>query len=168
MDTNELQEILVKHKAWLDGMDGGELANLREADLQLANLREANLRWANLRWANLRNADLRNADLRNADLRDTDLRWANLRNADLRNADLRNADLRTADLRNADMRDANLDYSAWPLWCGTKDVKVDRKIYLQLLAHLCAVDVDDDECKAHQQASLKLARQSHRAKDLGL
>ena len=133
MDTNELQEILVKHKAWLDGMDGGELANLREADLQLANLREANLQLANLREANLR--------------------WANLRNADL---------------RNADMRDANLDYSAWPLWCGTKDVKVDRKIYLQLLAHLCAVDVDDDECKAHQQASLKLARQSHRAKELGL
>ena len=153
MDTNELQEILVKHKAWLDGMDGGELANLREADLQLANLREANLRWANLRWANLRNADLQNADLRDTDLRDTNLRWANLRNADL---------------RNADMRDANLDYSAWPLWCGTKDVKVDRKIYLQLLAHLCAVDVDDDECKAHQQASLKLARQSHRAKELGL
>ena len=41
---NELNEILAKHKKWLNGEEGGERANLS--------------------YANLRNADLRNADLR--------------------------------------------------------------------------------------------------------
>ena len=83
-------------------------------------------------------------------------------------ADLRSADLRSADLQGADLRSAYLDYSCWPLWCGSIGVRVDRKIYLQLLAHLCAVDIDDHECKAHQQASLELAKQSHRADEMEL
>jgi hypothetical protein len=37
-----------KHKRWLNGEDGGERANLRDADLRGANLRGADLRWADL------------------------------------------------------------------------------------------------------------------------
>ena len=29
------------------------------------------------------------------------------------------ADLSRADLRGANLSDADLDYSAWPLWCGS-------------------------------------------------
>jgi uncharacterized protein YjbI with pentapeptide repeats len=103
-----------------------------------------------------------------ASLWGANLRVANLRGAGLRGANLRGADLQDADLRGADLRSADIDFSCWPLWCGSKGVKIDRRLYLQLLAHLCAVDVDDEKCKAHQQASLELAKKSHRAEELGL
>ena len=78
------------------------------------------------------------------------------------------ADLQGADLREAYLRGADLDYSCLPLWCGSKGIKVDKRIYAQILAHLCALDVDDKDCKKHQQRSLGLAKQSHRAEELGL
>jgi hypothetical protein len=161
MDKNELEKVLELHKRWLDGKPDGARASLYEANLCGARLYEANLRGADLRWANLRGADLRGANLSGADLR-----WADLRGADLRGADLRWADLRRANLHRANLCGANIDYTAWPLHCGTKAVKVDRKIYLQLLAHLCALNVNDEECKAHQQASMSLARKSHVAEYL--
>ena len=81
MTKDELIPILEKHEKWLINEDGGERANLSDADL-----RGANLSWANLREANLSEADLRGANLS----------WANLRGADLREADLREADLSEA------------------------------------------------------------------------
>ena len=50
-----------------------------------------------------------------------------------------NADLRYADLQNADLRYANLDFSCWPLWCGSKGVKLDAGQIDQLCLHLCWV-----------------------------
>ena len=46
------------------------------------------------------------------------------------------ADLSYANLRSADLRSANLDYSAFPLWCGGLDVHIDDKQATQLLYHL--------------------------------
>jgi len=106
---------------------------LKRADLRRTDLREANLRGANLRGTNLREADLRNVDLQGANLWGTNLRDANLRGADLRGADLRGADLREADL----------DFSCWPLWCGSFDVKVDNRLILQLAAHLSRLNIND-------------------------
>jgi len=77
-------------------------------------------------------ADLQCADLRGADLRGADLQGANLWGADLRRADLRGADLRRADLTNVD-----LDFSCWPLWCGSFDVKVSMRHVYQLCYHIC-------------------------------
>jgi hypothetical protein len=109
----ELDNILTKHSAFLNGVAGGVRAdlsdaNLRGADLGGADLRYANLRGADLRYANLRGADLYGADLRDADLRGADLRYANLSDADLRGADLYGADLRGADLGGAYLCRANL------------------------------------------------------------
>ena len=53
MDEQKLKQILESHGKWLRGEEGGERANLREADLRGANLREADLRGANLYEANL-------------------------------------------------------------------------------------------------------------------
>ena len=113
-----LEEILKKHKMWLNGEEGGERADLRYTDLssvdltgvdlRYANLRGADLRYANLRYANLSDADLRKADLSDTDLINAGLRDANLRNTNLRNANLRGADLRGVDLINADLRCTNL------------------------------------------------------------
>ena len=136
MKQSDLNEILTKHKRWLSYEEGGEPADLQGADLRYANLRYANLRSANLRCA------------------------------DLRDADLRSADLRGADLRGADLRGADLDYSCFPLWCGSKGIKLDRRLFLQLLAHICAVEVDDEECKQVQAQLTPLAIQSHVAEFL--
>ena len=113
MTKEQLNEILEKHKKWLNDEPGGERANLRganlrEADLRRADLRRADLRRADLWGANLRGANLRGANLRGADLREASLRGANLRGADLREADLREAYLREADLRRADLWEADL------------------------------------------------------------
>ena len=88
--------------------------------------------------------------------------------ADLRSADLRGDDLHYADLRSADLRYANIDFSCWPLWCGSKNVKVDARIAAQLAAHFCVLDCDDPVYQAARAALLPFAKTSHRAKDLGL
>lgn len=33
---------------------------------------------------------------------------------------------RKANLWKADLREANIDYSCWPLWCGSLSVKVEN------------------------------------------
>ena len=111
---------------------------LNENEGEQANLSEANLRWADLSVANLNGADLREANLRKADLRGADLRWA------------------------------DIDFSCWPLWCGSKVVKVDVRIARQLAAHFCVLDCDDPEYLAAREAILEFAKKSHRANDLGL
>ena len=96
MECEKLQEILEKHKRWLNNEPDGERANLRRADLS----------GADLIGANLSGADLSGADLIGANLSRANLSDANLRRADLSGADLRRADLRSADLRRADLSGA--------------------------------------------------------------
>lgn len=157
MTTNELKEILENHKKWLVDYSNGEKADLHGADLTGANLRMTNLSWANLRRANLPMANLS----------DTDLRDTNLRDANLRGADLRGADLRDANLCGVNLCGADLDYSAWPLWCGSFDVKVDKRIAAQLAYHFCRLDCDDPEYQEAKKTLSKLANQFHRVGECG-
>jgi len=138
MTRAELLAILDKHRKWVNGEDGGERANLSGVDLRDADLREANLCDANLTEANLRGANLAEANLSGANL------------------------------RGADLSGADLDFSVWPLWCGSKDVKVDTRIAAQLAAHFCALDCEDEAYQQAMAAVLEFARTSHRAGDLGL
>ena len=64
----QLDEILKKHKKWLDNEDGGEKADLTYADLTNADLTYANLTNADLKYADLTYADLTYANLTCADL----------------------------------------------------------------------------------------------------
>ena len=132
MEQKELNEILHLHKMWLNDEEGGECA------------------------------DLWDANLLDADLRDADLRGANLRVANLRGANLRGADLRDANLRGAD-----LDYSCWPLWCGSLYVKVDRQITAQLAYHFCCLDCDDPDYIAARNAIIHFANEFHRVEECG-
>ena len=178
MNKDELNDILEKHKLWLNNEAGGERADLSGADLSGVDLSGADLRWADLSGADLSGADLRRADLRwadlsKADLSGADLRRANLNHADLNKADLSGADLSEADLSDADLskadlRRANINYSCWPLWCGSAGVKVDRRIAAQLASHFCALDCDDEDYLAAREVILSFALTSHRANGLGL
>ena len=108
--------------------------------------------------ANLSSADLRGADLHGADLSD----------ADLSGADLSGADLSHADLRYADLRGANVDFSSWPLWCGSlKGVKVDARIARQLAYHLCSVVCDDPEFTSIRDQILPFANKFHKVDECG-
>jgi hypothetical protein len=73
-----------------------------------------------------------------------------------------------ADLSGADLRGANIDFSCWPLWCGSKGVKVDRDIAAQLAAHFCALVCDDTDYIVARDAVIGFAKTSHRADDLGI
>lgn len=89
MTQTELDEVLRKHKMWLDKAEGGERANMQGADMQDADMRGANMQGANMQYA--------------------------------------------------DMQGANIDYSCWPLWCGSLHACVDDRIAIQLLYHTLSV-----------------------------
>ena len=93
---------------------------------------------------------------------------ANLSSADLSGADLSGADLSHADLRYADLRGANVDFSSWPLWCGSlKSVKVDARIARQLAYHLCSVVCDDPEFTSIRDQILPFANKFHKVDECG-
>jgi len=173
-EYKSVKDALEKNKDTVDfsyaELNGAELnyakligAKLNHAELNGAELIGAELIDAELNYAELNHAKLIGAKLNHAELNGAELNYAKLIGAKLNHAELNGAELNHAELIGAD-----IDFSAWPLWCGSKDVIVDRSIFLQLLAHICAVKVDDDECLGAQNALMDLAIQSHRAKALGL
>ena len=94
ISDTELKAIIYKHAKWVIGEDGGERADLRDA--------------------NLSGADMRSADLSSADLSGADLCCADLSGADLRCANLSGANLRGANLSGANLSGAeNIDKTAW-------------------------------------------------------
>ena len=144
MTTGKLQDILDKHKKWLNEEEGGERADLRGADL--------------------RGADLSGADISGADLSD-----AYLRRADLSGADISCADLSDADLRGADISGADLDYSCLPLWCGSLTANMDDRQVKQLLYHTLSIVKHSNNVSAIlkeqllTEQNLRIAKEFHRA-----
>lgn len=99
-----------------------------------------------------------------ADLSNAYLQGANLENSFLQGANLENSSLQGANLRRAD-----LDYSAWPLCCESLNVKIDKRIFCQLLYHTLRAgeSVDDKEIQTllNNPDILKLANQFHRIRN---
>ena len=126
------------------------------------DLRGADLSGTDLKGANLKGADLSGANLMEANLRDT-----NLINTDLRGADLRGADLRGANLRGANLKGADLDYSCYPLWCGSLHLKADKRLACQLAYHLCSIQCDDADYIKMRNSILDFANQFHRVDECG-
>jgi hypothetical protein len=117
VSSEELKDIISKHKKWLINETGGE-----RADLSYANLSSADLRYANLRYANLRAANLRSANLRYANLSYADLRYADLRSADLSSADLSSANLNKRYIQisciGSEKRMTTYCFEDDIIWCG--------------------------------------------------
>lgn len=77
-------------------------------------------------------------------------------------------DFSEANLSGADLSGANLDFSCWPLWCGSKNVNVDMRIIYQLLAHVAVLNCDDPEFATIRELIMPYAQKCHRAKELEL
>lgn len=77
------------------------------------------------------------------------------------------ANLSVADLCGANLREANLDYSCWPLYNGSFDVKVDKRIAAQLAYHFCRLECDDPEYLAARNSLIDFANQFHRVDEYG-
>ena len=126
------------------------------------DLKGVDLSGTDLKGANLKGADLSGANLMEANLRDT-----NLINTDLSGADLRGADLRGANLRGANLKGADLDYSCYPLWCGSLHLKADKRLACQLAYHLCSLQCDDADYIKMRNSILDFANQFHRVNECG-
>ncbi len=113
---------------------------------------------------------LHHEDLSYADLSYADLSYANLQGTDLHGANLRGADLYGANLHGANLRGADIDFSVWPLWCGSIGVKTDKRIAAQLLYHaLDAMANCTDACvrdmALRHEDLLEFANSFHRVVD---
>ena len=137
--------------------------------------------WADLRGANLSGADLTDADLTDSNFRMANLRGSSLLGVDLSSADLTGANLQGANLREADLTgahlylanltDANFDFACWPLFCGSLNVKIDKRIFCQLIYHALRAgqSVDDPEVNRLFEIPelVNLANQFHRVDECG-
>ena len=141
--------------------------DLSDANLSGADLSDANLSGADLSGADLSDANLRGANLSDANLSGADLRRANLSGANLSGADLRRANLRGANLSDANLSGADLDYSCYPLWCGSLHLKADKRLACQLAYHLCSMQCDDADYIKMRNSILGFANQFHRADECG-
>ena len=96
---------------------------------------------------------------------------ADLRSADLMDANLRSADLRRADLRSADLSDADLDFSVFPLWCGSFNIKVNERLPIQLIYHICKMKIETDDADlkrlVNSKTFRKVANKFHRVSECG-
>lgn len=80
------------------------------------------------------------ASLQDADIQGANLQRAALERAGLEGTNLQRVELQGADLRGANLQRADLDFSVWPLWCGSIGAIVDDRIQRQLLYHAYATD----------------------------
>ena len=81
-------------------------------------------------------------------------------------------DLYGADLTGADLTRANLDYSAWPLRCGSLNVKIDKRLAAQLMYHAMRAmqscsDNADVAAVLSRPECVALANQFHRVDECG-
>jgi hypothetical protein len=154
-------------------LSGAELSgtDLSGTDLSHANFSHADLSHADLSGADLRHTYVSHANLSHADLSGADVSGADLSHVDLSYVVLSHVDLRGAFLINADLTGADIDFACWPLWCGSLNMKIDKKIFCQLLYHVLRAgkSVDDEEVKNLFSIPeiVKLANQFHRACECG-
>ena len=88
-------------------------------------------------------------------------------------ANLSDADLSGANLYGADLSGANLDFSCWPLWCGSLHVKIDDRIAHQLIYHVCSAIISSPEVSDSiksvmlSRPVLDIANKFHRVDECG-
>lgn len=72
------------------------------------------------------------------------------------------ADLTGADLTGANLTGADLDFSSLPLWCGSLNIAIDRRLAAQIAYHFCSLRCDDPEVVKLQMLLYTFANEFHR------
>ena len=158
MKRKEFDEMMRLHEIWLNGEEDGRCAIMQGEDLRNVNMNRADMRGVNMQRANMLHADMQ---------------YANMQCAKMQHADMRHADMRSAEMQRTDMRGANIDYSAWPLCCGSLKAYVDDRIAIQLLYHTLSVVQhspyvsEDVKAKLLTPEIVSLANRFHRALECG-
>lgn len=91
--------------------------------------------------------------------------YADLNGAKLNKAKLNKAELNYAELNYAELN-GDIDYSAWPLWCGSTKIKVSDRIARQLAYHAICV-MNDKQKKEFLKDPINYANGFHRVDDCG-
>ena len=161
---DELNERIRKHRIWLEDKTNPDAMRLvlTGYNLSHSNLSNSNLSKSDLSRSNLSNSNLRYSNLRYSNLSNTDLRHSCLRYSNLSYSNLSSSNLSYSDLRYADLSGSNLDYAAWPLWCGSVDVTIDERIAKQLLYHALSVALPHTPKRAITKTLIKWANGFHR------
>ena len=76
-------------------------------------------------------------------------------------------DLKGADLSGTNLKGADLDYSCYPLWCGSLHIKADKRLACQFAYHLCSLQCDDADYIKMRNSILDFANQFHRVRECG-
>lgn len=139
MTQKEFDEMMRLHEIWLDGEEGGRRAIMQGEDLRNVNMNRADMMGVNMQRANTQRADMQDANMWGADMRGANMQRANMQRANMQHVDMQHADMRSAEMQRTDMRGVNIDYSAWPLCCGSLKAYVDDRIAIQLLYHTLSV-----------------------------
>lgn len=110
---NELDEIIKKHKMFMEGSVGGARASLKFKNLRDLNFRNSNMSGADFTGSKMENCNLSNGIYEGAcffacDLRNANLEKANFTRADFRGAFVAGANLEHADLEKADLRSGSI------------------------------------------------------------
>ena len=108
MDVEELKNIVTLHEMWLSNKEGGERANLENANLVEMDLSETVLDRANLQNACLMRTTLSRCSLVGAYMHGVDLSLANLEESNLNSAHIEKATLKGANFNKANLDEANL------------------------------------------------------------
>ena len=176
VSQEELNELVRKHKLWLECKEGGEKLVLVNCDLSGSNLSGSNLSRSNLWRSNLSGSNLSGSNLSRSDLSGSDLSGSNLSGSDLSGSDLSGSDLWRSnllgsDLSGSDLSGSNLDYSVLPLWCGSLKANFDDKQLIQIAYHLVKAGLNSNnasnETKAELEKLIAFANKFHRVDGCG-
>ena len=137
--------------------------HLEDAVLDGMSFRNCNFSFAMMKGASMVQTDFTRCNLSNVQLRDAKMMFASFDHCNLKRAKLNYADIRQVNFYRSELIDINIDFSSWPMWCGTKNSIVGEKLAQQIAAHFCALICDDPETKRMQALLLDYARNSHRA-----
>jgi uncharacterized protein YjbI with pentapeptide repeats len=93
----------------------------------------------NFEYSDLSDSIIENCEFINCNFYHCDMDNCYLKNSIFRECNIKMVNLLRTDLTNADFSTSNIDYSSFPLWCGSFNVILDDKQKQQLLYHLLRI-----------------------------
>ena len=171
IEQGELDELVRKHKLWLEGEDGGERLALVNCNLSRSNLSGSNLSGSDLSGSDLSGSDLSWSDLSGSDLSRSDLSGSDLSGSNLSRSNLSRSNLSGSNLSWSNLSRSDLDYSVLPLWCGSLKANFDDKQLIQIAYHLVRAGLNSDnasnETKTELEKLIGFANKFHRVDECG-